>query len=327
MSSLSAHLRQPDDHARLAFHPECPVCRSERLAGRLPREELVSRRTQAALTAGLLALSYAAVPAMAVADPDQTSEGTAAPAPSGGDPATSPDFDPGGGSTELPAEAAPAPQAPGPPVSDDDDGSPVEAEPITDVTEPVVDLGDGEDPSGGQPPPTPEAGSPGAAAEPPASPDQPVATPTPQAPDPTADDETSGAGHPGADTHGERRTRRPGRATPDSDVRQRHTVEVVTAPRAAPSPPTAEPQVATAVTASAPVAVARPRGGRAAPGDRFHVVLEGESLWSIAADRLGGRATIPRVAREVDRLWQLNREQIATGNPDLLRIGTRLRLR
>ena len=31
MGSLSAHLRAPEDHARLPFHPDCPVCRSERL--------------------------------------------------------------------------------------------------------------------------------------------------------------------------------------------------------------------------------------------------------------------------------------------------------
>ena len=53
----------------------------------------------------------------------------------------------------------------------------------------------------------------------------------------------------------------------------------------------------------------------------------GESLWSIASDLLGPDASAARVAREVDRLWQRNRDRIATGNPDLLRIGTTLRLR
>jgi hypothetical protein len=62
-------------------------------------------------------------------------------------------------------------------------------------------------------------------------------------------------------------------------------------------------------------------------GDRVHVVQAGESLWSIANDALGGDAEPARVAREVDRLWRLNQARIGTGDPDLLAIGTRLRLR
>ena len=45
------------------------------------------------------------------------------------------------------------------------------------------------------------------------------------------------------------------------------------------------------------------------------------------ATRSGGDATIARVAREVHELWKLNRERIATGDPDLILIGTVLRLR
>ena len=67
--------------------------------------------------------------------------------------------------------------------------------------------------------------------------------------------------------------------------------------------------------------------GRAAPGDRFHVALPGESLWSIAADLLGDRATVARVAREVNRLWEINQARIATGDRNLLLVGTRLTLR
>jgi hypothetical protein len=58
-----------------------------------------------------------------------------------------------------------------------------------------------------------------------------------------------------------------------------------------------------------------------------HVVFAGESLWSVAEDVLGRRATVGDVARTVDRLWALNRERIGTGDPDLLPIGTRLVLR
>jgi hypothetical protein len=57
------------------------------------------------------------------------------------------------------------------------------------------------------------------------------------------------------------------------------------------------------------------------------VVLAGESLWSIADELLGGDADAARIAREVHRLWTLNQGRIATGDPDLLEIGTRLKLR
>lgn len=68
-------------------------------------------------------------------------------------------------------------------------------------------------------------------------------------------------------------------------------------------------------------------GDHAEPGDRTHIVLPGESLWSIASDILDGHASAPAIAREVHRLWTLNKERIRTGNPDLLPVGTKLRLR
>jgi len=55
-----------------------------------------------------------------------------------------------------------------------------------------------------------------------------------------------------------------------------------------------------------------------------HVVVSGESLWSIAANLLGQGASVARTAREVNRLWELNRGAIRTGDPDLLMTGTRL---
>jgi Tfp pilus assembly protein FimV len=69
------------------------------------------------------------------------------------------------------------------------------------------------------------------------------------------------------------------------------------------------------------------QGRRAARGDRVHVVLAGESLWSIARDIVGGDASVAAVAREVNRLWELNTARIGTGDPDLLIAGTRLLLR
>jgi len=112
--------------------------------------------------------------------------------------------------------------------------------------------------------------------------------------------------------------------------------EAAPAPAPEPAPATEAVPVAESTTAAQPAPeaaepvsthVASTNKGGAAPGDRFHVVRPGESLWSIAADLLGERATVPRIAREVNRLWELNDDRIGTGRPDLLFAGTRLRLR
>jgi nucleoid-associated protein YgaU len=54
------------------------------------------------------------------------------------------------------------------------------------------------------------------------------------------------------------------------------------------------------------------------------IVRPGDSLWSIATDLAGPRASDADIARLVERLWKLNHKQIATGDPDLLLVGTRL---
>jgi resuscitation-promoting factor RpfA len=123
----------------------------------------------------------------------------------------------------------------------------------------------------------------------------------------------------------EARADKAGKATPRPNSR--------TEPPVADPIPASEPAPATTATVEveAPPAtvhlVARSSGSRAAPGDRIHVVRPGESLWSIAADLLGRDATVARVSREVNRLWDLNAERIRTGDPNLLFAGTRLMLR
>jgi nucleoid-associated protein YgaU len=79
--------------------------------------------------------------------------------------------------------------------------------------------------------------------------------------------------------------------------------------------------------AVARLAVTKRAGRRAGLEDQVHVVVAGESLWSIANDVLGGRATVAQVARKVNRLWELNRARIGTGDRDLLPVGTRLELK
>ena len=99
--SLSAHLRIAEDHSRLPFHPSCPVCRRDRLAGSLDGEELVSRRTQAAIAAGLLAFSTGGSSVAMATPPDEVIEGTSE-VGAGGDPAASVDFEPRGETVQLP---------------------------------------------------------------------------------------------------------------------------------------------------------------------------------------------------------------------------------
>ena len=42
---------------------------------------------------------------------------------------------------------------------------------------------------------------------------------------------------------------------------------------------------------------------------------------------LGDDASVAKIAREVNRLWELNSDRIGTGDPDLLMVGTKLVLR
>jgi Tfp pilus assembly protein FimV len=130
-------------------------------------------------------------------------------------------------------------------------------------------------------------------------------------------------------------------STPDSDKapkpiagRERHTrrpaasraLEPGPAPAASPAPVAVaqSPEVARPAT----VAVSQPAAVRAADlvGAASYRVRAGDSLWSIARRIVGSDASAGRVAREVNRLWQLNADRIGTGNPNLLYAGTVLRL-
>jgi nucleoid-associated protein YgaU len=65
----------------------------------------------------------------------------------------------------------------------------------------------------------------------------------------------------------------------------------------------------------------------AAEVEQVRVVQPGDSLWAIAERRLGPHASDAEIAREVNRLWELNdTEVIKTGDPDLILPGQRLRL-
>lgn len=57
------------------------------------------------------------------------------------------------------------------------------------------------------------------------------------------------------------------------------------------------------------------------------IVAPGESLWTIARQQLGASHSDAALAAEVHRLWAVNGGRIATGDPNLIFPGQRLRLR
>jgi nucleoid-associated protein YgaU len=312
MQLLTAHLRDPDDHGRLPFHPECPICRRERLVGVLPPERIISRRTQALLASGVLALSAAAPSAVLAAEPDQEQEGSAAPDQvAAGDPAASPDFDPGGDSTDLPFDEGPPPQAQPAPGPSSDEADSLDEEPAVDTAAPIADAGDEATAPGAQEQPSAPAQ---AVPSPPTQPEQPPAASVPPASAPPPE---APAAVPTPPPEPKRIPVHKPRKAPSVESRKHDTIPTNTVT----SPTSVE-------VAQAPQAASAPVGGgaRTEPGDRSHVVHAGESLWSIASDLLGGEASAARIAREVNRLWELNKVRIGTGDPDLLMVGTKLRL-
>jgi hypothetical protein len=329
------------------------------LFGSLSSEPVVSRRVQAALATGVLALSTAAPGAVAAQERHRQQEGVAVPEqPRGydgkqpsGDAIEEPDFDPGG-ETALPYDVGPE----APPATEDDpvsdDGAPVESEPIEDPDarllapgEPAQEAPPAEDTPV---PPTEAAPVTPVAPAPPAPAPAPVPAPAP--PPASTTEEPAGTYQPASPKGRADRTERSGRAKHDERNRRTEAVPDETTRSAPDRPPSAtlvdvapslEGSEGSALIVSSPTVPAEPQPvavaqtSRSADRDRptasrdarFHVVKPGESLWSIARKLLGGSASPAQIAREVDRLWALNKDRIGTGNRDLLMVGTKLRLR
>jgi hypothetical protein len=348
VGSLRAHLAEPGDHGRLRFHPSCPVCRQERLFGSLSSEPVVSRRAQAVLAGGVLALSGAAPGVSVAIEPDRQVEGVAAPdQPSGGE-LDDPGFDPGG-DTALPFDAGPAPAVPGD-GEDTGDGAPIEAEPDVDLDARLAPLADNEVPVTDEhaaaspadevapvdavPPGDPATADPSLEAVMPVPPsDAPAGADAPAKPDEDRSRETQGSDRRASKdkAEGDRSDAPP----PGSSDASGHPPGMSPQPYITPAAPV---QAAEPVTvAPGPVPAAEPVAQATAPAAespessladaRGYVVQPGDSLWSIAKRLLGHDASPARIAREVNRLWSLNEARIATGDPDLLMVGTRLRLR
>jgi hypothetical protein len=175
--SLNAHLTAGTaEHGRLGFHPDCPRCRAQRLAGDLRHDSLISRRTQAGLAASLIAFSALAAPASAqIPEAGQEQE---VPASGGEPPGFQPDLDPGGADT-FDYETAPVPGGPQAGGQEDEgQGAPVDTDPTFDPEAPLPP----EEPAPpGGPPPTSGPARPPAATEPAPAPPDPPSAPAPPA--------------------------------------------------------------------------------------------------------------------------------------------------
>jgi resuscitation-promoting factor RpfA len=315
LNSLDRHLRRPEEHDGLPFHPECPVCR-DRAAGTLPSHGVLSRQTQAALAAGVLAVS-AVGPSASLASPPGA---PAAPI----DPTLDPDWQAPGPEGESGTESAEE----APPALDDGGGGgeeergAVESEPFADT---VPELQNDEAP----PAPAPTSAPAEQPAPVPADPQPPApATGEPAAPGDVV--ETPTVSEPTAESAPAPKSKKHAAERERTRERVRQLV-----PRSAPAPPAAAPaptvptQAATTVSDSTPTtttASAATSSATPIEGGSYRV-RPGDSLWSIAERLLGAGASTGDVAREVHRLWTLNEDRIATGDPDLLRVGTVLKLR
>lgn len=287
MNELARHLAQEGSHAALPFHAGCPACRAERLAGHVATPQVVPARARAGLAAAVLAAST--VPATALANPPATEVEPDAEAEGGADPGAQ-----GPAGTELPAgiddPVTPAVEDPAAGALDEGEG-PVE--------------GDGAAEADPVEAPVPRGPRDGEAGEIPADalPVTDPATPVDQPASPTAGEPAADAvkprKHGGTSTRTERRGAKAAPQTEISNVVQ----PVVTAP------------------------VSQGGTAPASATEDIHVVQPGESLWSIASDLLGPGARSAEIAREVQRIWNLNADSIGTGDPDLVIAGQKLRLR
>jgi LysM domain len=265
------------------------------------------RRARVLLAAGVLVVSAGAAGTSVASEPDAQQEGVVVP-----EPGSSPPDDVGQGSapeTTLPDDVDPVlsdPQADAPPSGSGESG-PLEAEPVHDPEGGLL-LTDPSEPGG------PDSGAV------PVLPTEPAPLPaTPVAPD------DPGAAPFAPEPEAANRARWRASAKQPRVPRQRLTGKswrLAAAPAGGSEPPTTDTPAGSSVPVAAAPSVAAPLG----PG-RFHVVRPGESLWSIAKRLLDPGASDSEIALEVRRLWQVNAERIGTGDPSLLRVGVRLRVR
>jgi nucleoid-associated protein YgaU len=317
VNSLSAHLTAGVDHGRLRFHPDCPICRNQRLAGALC-DTALSARAQAGLLAA--ALGAGSLLPTSVAAGSEGSKPPAAKASQAPVPAPAP-------------EPAPAPDEPSPGADETQEAPIDEAPQVRELlTSPEAgtdthgeDIG-GEDEDAEPAPPTPLGQPP---AEPSPVESSPVTPPAPPAPVPPQPDVVLVMPPPPA-----AELEQPATPEPPEKSKKRKAPERAAKPHPRTHPVVTEQsgslpvvEAAEPIPPAATVPVSQPAEPPKGPvTGRSYTVKPGDSLWSIARRRLGGSPSAGQIAREVDRLWRLNAERIGTGNPSLIHVGTVLRL-
>lgn len=316
MSALFEHLNTADDHGRLTYRHDCPLCR-ERLAGQLATRGSTGRK--AAVGAVALALTSAGLPQATWAG-DPFAPGDSSGGIDDGGNSGNADDDQGGdddGHVDAPppagSETDPEPDAGAPATIPSNPGSlptptpapvptptqvPVPTPPTTPAAGPAPSPGAEAPPAGPPPPPPPQA-----AAPPPASTDEetaeePVETVRSEKPAPAQRSAPAGA------------TQVPRSPTADGSVRRR-------APAAIPQGSARPADRSSTREAPAP---------DTSSSNGTYVVQSGDTLWSIASRRLGSSRSAASIATYVRDLWDANASAIATGNPNLIMPGTTLRL-
>ena len=276
------------------------------------------RRARSALASGLLAVA-AVVPGVSIAaEPDTSQEGISAPDQTPDVDTDSPGFDPGG-DTDLPFDTGP----PAVPEDVSPDAAPLEGEPTDDPEGRAAPFAEPEAPGipddapvrplEGTPPDDVPPG-PGPPAEPPADDGvTPESAPAPLPPEQVL----------AAEAGSQARRKRGFTAVIRVEPARSAYVEAPVNSGAS-EERTSSAGAATPVTDLTRPVVAR---SRASVRARVHVVQPGESLWTIAENLLGAGSSATRIAAEVARLWELNRERIPSGDPDLIAVGQELRLR
>jgi hypothetical protein len=278
------------------------------------------RWTRSVVTSLLLAVGAVAPAASIAAEPDRSQEGGVPPEQTQDVETDSPSFDPGG-ETDLPFDTGPPPAGQSPPESPDE--GPLESEPLDDPEGRAAPFAEPEAPEAGIPEdtptrpieePSPVAPAPGSSTEPPADIPTPESQPAPQSPTQQLPSE------PGSQATYRHRT-----WTVDVPI-HRATREATPAPNQIDSMDAHTAPATTNVIADTDRSEADRGASRTAGDARFHVVRPGESLWTIAEDLLGPDSSATRIAAEVARLWELNRDRIPSGDPDLIAVGQQLRL-
>ncbi len=271
------------------------------------------RWTRSALTTAFLAITAVAPAASIAAEPDTSQEGGG---PSGqvlDQDSDSPTFDPGG-ETDLPYDTGPG-SADGSP-----DAAPLESEPVDDPEGRTAPFAEPQTPAPSGPEQTPA---------------RPLEEPSPVAPAPRIEPPSSAPNAPpslttppqhlGAEPGSAARARRQTwTMVMPADQPQGKRVEIAPgADRGANADVEAASSAGTTLPARRNVASVQRQAG----GGRIHVVRPGESLWIIAEGLLADHASATNIAAEVARLWELNRDRIPSGDPDLIEVGQQLRLR